>query len=420
MTFSPNMLNAVCCGDLSAETGIEHCLDKVAEREDSLQAWAYLDADGAREQARGRDREREIGVVLGPLHGVPIGVKDIIDVAGMPTGAGFRPWRERRAAEDAVVVQALRRAGAVVLGKAETTQFASFDPAPTRHPRFPGRTPGGSSSGSAVAVAAGMCPLALGTQTGGSIIRPASYCGVCGYKPSYGAVSTAGVVPLAPSFDTVGALAVTIGALQAVAPVLVEGLGRTGWGEPPRLGWAPRFFDDAAEASVAVAVQRTVARLREAGAQVEEVALPWDLAEVVQAHRLIYDAEVAREHGERLARYPNDYGPNLVGQIRAGATIAREDYEQACRQLVDHRRQMDDYLAGFDALLTPATTSLPPGRETTGDPRMNSPTSYWGVPTVSFPVAHQEGLPIAVQVFGGRGRDAQVLGIANWCQEQLG
>jgi aspartyl-tRNA(Asn)/glutamyl-tRNA(Gln) amidotransferase subunit A len=260
-------------GELSPVDLVEACLARIAARDDEIHAWVHLDEEGSRAVARERHAEARAGRRRGPLHGVPVAIKDIFHVAGMTTTCGAAPAFHTVAAEDAAAVARLRAAGAIVLGKAHTTEFAYFEPGPTRNPWNPAHTPGGSSSGSAAAVAALMAPLALGTQTVGSVLRPAAYCGVVGFKGTHGAISTEGVIPLAWSFDHVGIFA------RAVADVVLAAGPLTGRAlaapatRPPRLALVPELLERATP-ETAAEVRAAAARLARAGATVEEVKLP--------------------------------------------------------------------------------------------------------------------------------------------------
>ena len=339
-----------------------------------------------------------------------------------PTAAGSKLWANSVARKDATAVARLRQAGAVVLGKTVTTAYASFDPPPTRNPWDPAKTPGGSSSGSAAAVACGMCLAALATQTGGSITRPASYCGVCSLKPTYGRIPTTGVVPLAAELDHVGVIANCVADLTLVYRPLVDRfVGSDPWpfvpGEGPRFAKAGGLFDEMMEAALRepfAAACRTL--------DVERTALlPAEFADVLPRHRTTMAVGAAQFHGERLRRHPDDYPPNITRLIREGLETSAPEY----RRCVEHRRalslKMDDLLATGDILMTPGATGPAPDAATTGDPAFNSPWSYTGLPTVSVPFGWTaDGLPLAVQFVGCDDSDADLLRAAAVAEARLG
>ncbi len=332
------------------------------------------------------------------------------------------------AAADAPVVARLRQAGAIILGKTVTTEFACFDPPPTRNPWNIDCTPGGSSSGSAVAVATGMCDAALGTQTGGSIIRPAAYCGVCGIKPTFGAVSRVGVVPVSEHLDHVGCMARCIADLRIVWQVIVEAqtspaaavAGTDSMSAAPRLGVVEDFFEQASS-EVAKAVRDAVELLEARGAELVPVRLPAEFAAVWQMHRTISAVDAARYHGLTYGTRRTGYGPNLQAMLDEGRLIS----ESAYRAAIEHQRGLRDrmaaVLAGVDGCLMPATSTAAPPLDSTGDPRFNSPWSYTGVPAVTLPcgVAPSNGTAIGLQLIGPAHGDARVLDIAAWCERQI-
>ena len=406
------------CGDV-----LEACLARVDRWEASVGAWVLVDRDGARARAA----ELDAGRWRGPLHGVPVGIKDIIDVAGWPTAAGARRWADRVAAEDAEVVARLRAAGAVILGKTVTTAYASFDPPATANPWDFGRTPGGSSSGSAAAVACGMCLGALGSQTGGSITRPASYCGVAGLKPTAGRISVRGVLPLAPSLDHVGPIARTVADLELLWTALADPDGRgvtpgsdAGPSSPPRLGRLRGLFDARADAAVREEFPRVLALLEAAGAVVTEPPLPSSFADVLRRHRVVMAAEAAALHEHRLAAHPDDYPPKIRGLIEEGMAISAPEYLRCREHQGRLSREILACFVGVDALIVPATTDVAPDRSTTGDPALNSPWSYTGLPVVSLPTGlSPEGLPLAIQLVGRPWTESRLLATARWCEDAV-
>jgi aspartyl-tRNA(Asn)/glutamyl-tRNA(Gln) amidotransferase subunit A len=320
----------------------------------------------------------------------------------------------------------LREAGAIFLGKTVTTAYASFDPPPTRNPWNLARTPGGSSSGSAAAVACGMCLGALASQTGGSITRPAAFCGVASCKPTYGRVSKAGVVPLAESMDHVGAMARTVRDVGILLRAIA--LGRhapvptfqTQLEEPPLLGRIRGIFDDLAELVMQAVTEEAVGLFRLNGAEVVEVALPGGFAEVLSRHHCVMAVEAAAYHEARFRRHPDDYPPNITALLREGLACPAPEYR---RTKAHQRRLADETIDCFlDApvLLTPAARGPAPDAATTGDPAFNSPWSYVGFPTVSVPTGlTADGLPVAIQLVAAPWQEETLFATAAWCEAQL-
>ena len=341
----------------------------------------------------------------GPCTGFPLGIKDIIDVQGLATGAGSPLCGHQAAAADAPLVAALRRAGAVILGKTVTVEFACFDPSPTRNPWNLAHTPGGSSSGSAAALAMGMCLGALGTQTGGSLVRPSTYCGVATCKPTFGKLSTEGIVPVSTSLDHAGPMARKVGDLALLLDCL---LGVTTprplrpWG-PPRLG-APRDNSCSAEADEAVrqATQSALEKLTHAGAEIQPLALPQMFGDVLKMHRRIMAVEAAAYHRERFASYRDQYGPMIASLLDEGLAIAAVDYVAAKAWHREFRRQAAELLDGFDALIMPSThTTAPATLATTGTPHFQAPWSLARLPVVSIPCGvAADGMPTGIQLVG--------------------
>ena len=403
---------------------LEVCLERIDRLEDRLHAWVFVDPKAARAEAERLTSELRRGDRRGPLHGIPVGIKDIFDVAGWPTAAGSRLWKDRIAGRDAMVVQRLRQAGAVFIGKTVTTQYASFDPPPTRNPWDLSRTPGGSSSGSAAALACGMCLGALGSQTGGSITRPASYCGVAGLKPTFGRVSTDGVVTLAASMDHVGVMARCVGDLgilfQTIAdPESSETAAPAA--APPRLGRLRGMFENRADASAIRMMDEACDRFKARGAAIIEVMLPAGFADVTARHRTVMAVEAAAFHETRLREVPHDYDANIRALLEEGLACRPAEY---ARSKEAQRHLREDMLACFtnaDALLTPATPGPAPDAATTGDPLFNSPWSFTGLPTVCFPGGRvPDGLPLGIQLVGAPWSESGLLSAAAWCESALG
>lgn len=428
--------DALRAGRISPRDLLDDCLSRIDCLEERVRAWVLVDRDRARADADRAAAEIAKGQWRGLLHGIPLGIKDIIDVFDWPTAAGSRRWAQSIARHDAAVVRRLREAGAVLVGKTVTTQYASFDPSPTRNPWHAERTPGGSSSGSAAAVACGMCLGALGSQTGGSITRPASYCGVAGMKPTFGRVSTTGVMPLARSMDHVGPMGRCVRdlalILQTIAgPDVRDPLCSTtavpdfmavlSNSDTPRLGRVRGLFEDRADPSVRAMMNQVDAQLRSRGATVVDLALPASFDEVLPRHRTVMAVEAAVFHKPRLERYPDDYGPCIRGLLEEGLATSADEYARCKEHQKLLSSEMIGVLSDIDALLTPATTCPAPAKATTGDPAFNSPWSYTGLPTVCFPVSRSaDGLPLAIQLVGRPWSEVELLKAAAWCEQAVG
>lgn len=412
-------------GELTVVELVDRCLDRIERLDGRVRAWVMVDAQGARLEARRLDALLDDGEDLGPLHGIPVGVKDIIDVADWPTKAGS-PLREtHRATRDAPVVARLRETGAVLLGKTVTTQFASFDPPVTRNPWNLERSPGGSSSGSAAAVATGMCLAALGTQTGGSIIRPASYCGVAAYKPAYGALDMRGIVPLAHHLDHVGPMAQNVGDLyllwqtlarrapeQAIELLQVPHLDRSfeTWldshSQTMILHPAEHpLIAEGTDAAVREVTERAFDRLR-TSFRIKPIPLPASLAEVPAMHRRIMAVEAAAYHRADFERQPEAYAPNISSLIEEGLRTSAVDYADALAHQRRFRQEMLEVLTAgrrepLASVVMPSTTTTAPDPSTTGDALFNAPWSYAGLPAVTIPCGlAADGLPCGLQFVG--------------------
>ncbi len=410
-------------GRLSPVDLVKSCLERIERCEERIHAWVLVDREGALARAEECAREIERGGWRGPLHGIPLAIKDIFDVFDWPTAAGSRLWKNSIARQDAVVVRRLRQAGAVFLGKTVTTQYASFDPPPTRNPWNPARTPGGSSSGSAAALACGMCMGALGSQTGGSITRPASYCGVAGCKPTYGRVNIEGVVPLAPSLDHVGPMARCVRDLDILLRAIADpDLPMPHYPRPqaPRLGRLRGLFDHRADSAVAEMIRQVCARLEKQGASIIDVPEPAAFAEVLPRHRTVMAVESAAYHQERLRRHPEDYDPWIRRLLEEGLNCPAPEYARCKEHQKLLRSEMMPCFDGVDAVLTPATTSPAPDAGSTGDPAFQSPWSYTGFPTICFPAAFSpDGLPLSIQLVGRPWSENALFPVALWCEKAL-
>ncbi|RPI79077.1 MAG: amidase [Planctomycetaceae bacterium] len=417
----------VAAKERTARQAVEECLTRCDTLEPQLHAWVILDREAALARADELDRERALGNEPGPLFGVPVAIKDLFDVAGWPTGCGSPLLSQGPAATDGPLIRRLRQAGAVILGKTVTTQFACFDPPATRNPWNLDRTPGGSSSGSAAAVASGMCLAALGSQTGGSITRPASFCGVCGLKPSFGRLPVMGVYPVAPSLDHPGPIARTAADLQVLFEVLKSDshpalpvAARPGTITPRSIGRLRGMFESQADVECGQRLEATLERLQGLGVSVADCPLPPEFDTVIRSHRTLMVGEIAAQHQQRLNDHPEDYLPGIRGLIEEGCRLAATDYVRAR----EHQRrlciEMDRCFDRFDILACPSTKGGAPTPETTGDPAFNSPWSYTGLPTVTIPMGlDRDGMPLGLQLIGRRNHDETLLSCAAWCEERL-
>jgi Asp-tRNA(Asn)/Glu-tRNA(Gln) amidotransferase A subunit family amidase len=439
---TPNALSAVAAaraiasGALSARTLIVACLARIAAREPAVTAWQCLDPAHALAQADACDARQRSGQPLGPLHGVPVGLKDIIDTADMPTENGSVLFAGRRPERDATVVARLRAAGAVILGKTVTTELAAVQPGKTRHPRDAARTPGGSSSGSAAAVADQMCPLALGTQTNGSVIRPASYCGVVGFKPTHGLISRAGILMQSRSLDQVGLFARDVADVALLADVLA---GYDPQDPDTRLAAAPRLLEAACTAPAHPArfafvrspvwnsadeptrdgFVRLVAAL---GDSITERDLPATFAQAHATLQTIMTAEQAVHYGPLWERGRDRISPPLRALIERGQAVTAVEWHRAVATAADLRQALAGWFDTCDAIVTPAATGeAPTGLQSTGSPVFCTIWSLLGMPAISLPLlSGPDGLPIGVQLVARWGEDARLLRTAAWLCQDVG
>jgi Asp-tRNA(Asn)/Glu-tRNA(Gln) amidotransferase A subunit family amidase len=400
------------------------CLDRIAAVEKDVRAFVHIDPEHALAQARALDERRRDGAAIGPLHGVPVGIKDIIDTADYPTECGSPLFAGRRPQQDATLVAKLRSAGAVIIGKTVSTECAYFHPGVTRNPRDLTRTPGGSSSGSAAAVAAGMVPLAIGSQTNGSIIRPASFCGVYGMKPTHGLISRAGVLPLSRALDHMGPFARTIDDIALVLETLVgydpkdpdtrtvavpayRAVANQKPPLPPKFAFVRTpVWNDKIEPDAKAAFENLAAELK-----LDEITLPDRFAEGWGAQRRVMAAEMAHNLNPFVARGGDASSQTLRDLMAEGLKVTATDYlaAQAEARVLNHI--LAQYFDIYDAIVTPATRGVAPvGLQATGDPAFCSLWSLLGVPALAMPVLQDENaLPIGVQLIGPAGDDARLL-----------
>ena len=424
-------------GQLSPVTLVESCMEHLDRLESDLRAWATVDRKGASDAAQRCETEINRGRYRGPLHGIPLGLKDIFFTAGLRTGMGSPIYADYVPEYDATAVRRLKEAGAVILGKAHTTEFAALAPSPTRNPWNLEHTPGGSSSGSAAAVAARACFGALGSQTYGSTVRPAAYCGCVGLKPTFGRISVHGVYPLAGSLDHVGIFARTVtdtalllhtlagedpnDPVSAAQPVpdYPQTLQSA---EPPCIGVVREFFFERADEETRQHVEAVVQQCQQAGARVSEVTLPPSFAGAPEAHFNMMFVEAAFSHREVYAEHRDRYSPQMRDLIEKGRALSGVAYLQAQRQQETFRTELDAICRGVDVLLTPATPApAPRGFTTTGDPTFNGPATFAGLPSLSLPSGlSRGGLPFGIQFMAAAFAEPRLLAAAKWCEDVIG
>ena len=415
-----DVARGIAAGAFTAEAVVLSCLARIEEREPTVQAWAFLDPALALSQARERDAMRPFG----PLHGVPIGVKDIIATADMPTEMGSPIYKGHRPPNDAACVALVRAAGAVILGKTVTAEFAGQAPGATTNPHDPTRTPGGSSSGSGAAVADFMAAGAFGTQTGGSVIRPSAYCGIVGFKPSFGTFNLGGVKPAAEALDTLGIHTRSLEDAKLLTDVLV---GRPATpiadrGGPPRIGLCRTYEWTNAEPETVQAVEDASARLAAAGAQVREVGLPDGFARLGEVREIYNAYQRARLMAHEWTHHRDLISDRLRAALAQGWEMPYERYIDAVRFLHECHGRFGAVFDGLDALLTPAADGeAPEGLDFTGSHRFQSIWTMLHVPSICLPTHRgPTGLPVAIQLVGPWREDDQLLSVARWVWDRLG
>lgn len=425
---------AIAAGRITSKELTEACLASIERQEETVGAWTFLRREHALMQAEMADDAHRAGRPQGPLHGVPVGVKDIFDTHDMPTEDGSPLHAGRTPRRDATAVARLRQAGAIIMGKTVTTEFAVYNPGKTANPHDPSRTPGGSSSGSAAAVAAGMVPLAIGSQTNGSVIRPASFCGIVGYKPSFGLISRHGALTLSRTLDHVGVFARSVedAALIAecmigfdpadpdtrpVAPPPLLAAAQSAPPVPPRLAFVPSPVWDQAEPETQAAFEELFEAVKEVpGVHIERLDLSERYAEAIELHRVIMETDLAVNLRAEYDAAPDQISPVLRAMIERGR---REhgafDYARAIASIPALNSLLEDILFAYDAIITPAAPGVAPPRATTGSPVFCTLWTHCGLPAVTIPLLQGErGLPIGVQLVSIRGDDARLLRTASW------
>jgi len=425
-------------GDLRPIDLVEHCLERIDQHDATLRAWVMVDGDGARREAERLESSAEFS---GPLHGIPVGIKDIIDVAGWPTKCGSSLCEGHRAERDAAIVASLRKAGAIILGKTVTTEWACFDPPPTRNPWNLNHTPGGSSSGSAAAVSADMCLAALGTQTGGSIIRPAAFCGVCGLKPGIGELPMAGIAPLTLHLDHVGPIARRVSDLYIVWQALavnahgnMESMFSRRWADSDLESWIDAYglnktlfvlegpLLERATPEARNHFEQALGRLK-SSVNMRPLTLPDSFKDILKWHRRINVAEAAAYHRATFLTRRDQYSPRIADLLEEGLSLSAADLAEA----LIRRDQLRDELARLmhqhedllGCLVMPSALGPAPDLDTTGDPAFNAPWSYIGWPSLTIPCGLSEkGLPVGLQFIAPT--VPQVFAMAGLCERILG
>lgn len=407
-------------GKTTVQAIVASCLERIDERDTVVHGWSWVDRQGALQAAHALDAGPRRGV----LHGIPFGIKDVIETQDMPTGYGSPIYEGYRPGIDATSVTALRRAGAIILGKTVTAEFAHRLPGPTTNPLDPARTPGGSSSGSAAVVADCMVPAALGTQTTASTIRPASYCGVIGYRPTFGLISCAGVKPNSPSFDSIGVIARTLDDCALVRDVLLESpvsvvrMPDTS----PRIGFCRTPFWSSVQPECAAVLERAASLLAARGAKLRDVTLGPIFDGVPKAHRVMSSYELARVMATERFRHPDRISAVMrEGKVAEGLSLGVTGYVQAQEQLETARHASREIFSGMDVILAPSASGVAPvGLNSTGTAEFSTIWTALHLPSLTIPLPERVGgMPLGLQLIGRRGSDHQLFDVARWVQHAL-
>lgn len=413
---------------------VEACLKRIDELEPTIGAWAHLDRDIALQQARAADEFRKSGLPIGALHGLPIGIKDIIDTADYPTERGTVLHQGRQPDRDATLVSLLKEAGAIILGKTVSTEMAVYAPGKTRNPHNPEHTPGGSSSGSAAAVAAAMVSLSVGTQTNGSVIRPAAYCGVYGYKPSFGRISRHGVLEQSPPLDTIGVFARDLADLALIADVLmrydaqdsamipiappcIAGIMAQEVPANPHFAFVRSPVWDQVEEVTRDGLRELIDATNQAQQKtIDIVDLPPLFDDLHEDHRRLMEGDLARSFADEYQRGKEELSPVLREMIERGQQVSSDDYDNALARMQEYNAFLEQVFEDFDAILTPSTAGpAPAGLTATGSPVMNTIWTFCGTPALNVPLLQSaEGLPIGVQVVGAKDDDGRLFRSTRW------
>ncbi len=428
-------LKAIQDGEITSRELVQDCLDRIGEHEETIGAWVHLDPDYALRQAADADERRQQGDSLGPLHGIPVGIKDIIDTADMPTESGTPLHAGRTPGSDAAVVEKLREAGAVILGKTVTTELAVYSPGKTTNPHDASRTPGGSSSGSAAAVASFMVPLAVGSQTNGSVIRPASFCGVYGFKPTFGRISRHRMLTQSPVLDTVGVFARSLADVSLISDVLMEFDSRDRFMRPqarprvskhladqppmdPHLAFVRSPIWDQAEESSKEAYRELISPIED---HVDIVELGAGFSEAHEVHRRILEPDLARSFAKEYRDGRDKLSSKLCEMIERGQKVSAVEYNDAVAQIELLNEVLDELFLEYDAILTPAASGeAPVGLDSTGNPAFCTIWTLCHTPALSLPLLQgPNNMPLGVQLVGARDDDGRLFRTANWLIKAL-
>jgi Asp-tRNA(Asn)/Glu-tRNA(Gln) amidotransferase A subunit family amidase len=426
-------------GLLSSCELVESCFARIDELEPTIGAWAHLDREVALQQARAADEFRKSGLPIGALHGLPIGIKDIIDTTDYPTECGTVLHQGRQPERDATLVSLLKEAGAIILGKTVSTELAVYAPGKTRNPHNPEHTPGGSSSGSAAAVAAAMVALSVGTQTNGSVIRPAAYCGVYGYKPSFGRISRHGVLEQSPPLDTIGVFARDLAdlalmadvlmrfdaqdeAMTPIAPLCVASIMAQEVPADPHFAFIRSPVWEQVEPVTKEALRELIEATNEARPKtIDIVNMPASFADLHEDHRKVMEGDLARSFAAEYQRGKAQLSDVLREMIERGQQVSDADYQQALARMQEYNAYLGEVFEDYDAILTPATPGpAPAGIEATGSPVMNTIWTFCGTPAINLPILQSpDGLPMGVQVVGATNDDARLFRSTRWLLDVL-
>jgi len=429
-------LSLFASGKLSSVELVKSCLTRITETDDAIRAWVYLDPEAVLAQAAECDRIRKAGLATGPLHGIPVALKDIIDTADMPTGRGTPIFKGRRTDHDARLVELLRGAGAVIMGKTVTTELAFVHPNETRNPHNPDHTPGGSSSGSAAAVAAYHVPLSIGTQTNGSVIRPASFCGTFGFKPTRGVISRSGLLQTSDSLDQVGCFGRTLADVALLTDVIggYDGRDSTSFARPrpamaqgaaqdapvtPSLVWFDLPFNDRLSDDARDGIEAVLDIL---GPSVSRMEPADTLSNLVAVQARIHEYEICAQQAEVFETHWDQISDTLKPVVTRGRQISQVEYEDALAVKASAEAFFLDFFTEYDAIIAPSATGEAPRFDAggTGDPIFCTIWTLAGLPCVSLPLLVGEtGLPIGVQLIGPAEKDNRLLRTARWLQTQL-
>ena len=426
-------------GILTSVELVEACFERIDEVEESIGAWAHLDRETALEQARQADNFRRRGLPLGALHGLPVGIKDIIDTSDYPTERGSVIYQGRTPTTDATLVSLLREAGAIILGKTVTTELAVYTPGKTRNPHNTEHTPGGSSSGSAAAVAAGMVALSVGTQTNGSVIRPASYCGVYGFKPSFARISRSGIMTQSKPLDTVGVFARSLEDLALISDVLMRYDSQDSDMKPvappciaqvmaedvpvnPHFAFVRTPMWGQVEQSTKDGFRELIDSVNEENSVIIDVVdLPAQFGDIYKDHRNIMETDLAASFAKEYRDSKSQLSAELCEMIERGQKVLAMEYNASLSKIEEYSEYLNDFFDEYDAILTPSTPgAAPAGIDNTGSPIMNTIWTSCGNPVINLPLLQNlDGLPVGVQIVAGKGDDARLFRTSRWLLEFL-